>query len=85
MDAWPDRASRCQAGSRSLAIGGFVWLAKTYIDKASQDDVTFQSPSFPRRRESSDSRLDVQSESRWVPAFAGTTSIRLRARMRLCL
>jgi hypothetical protein len=45
----------------------------------------FQSPSFPRRRESSDFRLDVRSESHWVPAFAGTTSIRLSWRMRLLL
>jgi hypothetical protein len=56
-------------------------LTKAYIDNTSQDDVTFQSPSFPpfdslrtgrpaAERESSDFRLDVQSESHWVPAFA---------------
>jgi hypothetical protein len=36
-------------------------------------------------RESCDFRLDVQSESHWVPAFAGTTSIRLSAQMRILL
>jgi hypothetical protein len=54
--------------------------------KASRNGATFRSPSFPRRRESSDSCLDVRSEDHWVPAFAGTSaSIRRSRRMRLCL
>ncbi|MDP1698050.1 MAG: hypothetical protein Q8L45_09750 [Xanthomonadaceae bacterium] len=32
-----------------------------------------QSPSFPRKRESRDFRLNSESKSRWIPACAGMT------------
>jgi hypothetical protein len=50
---------RLSRSGRTQSLAKLPRHAKATIDNASQDDVTFQSPSFPRRRESSDFRLDV--------------------------